>query len=85
VPRTATPGHAVTSASIFHHGAVMGDITNFYSTLPAINIDTALWLEAGPWQRIGRLAWIIAAGAAAYFATLFLLGFRFADFARREG
>jgi len=53
--------------------------------LYALSGAPALWLEAGPWQRIGRLAWIIAAGAAAYFATLFLLGFRFADFARREG
>jgi putative peptidoglycan lipid II flippase len=53
--------------------------------LYALSGSPALWLEAGPWQRIGRLAWIIAAGAAAYFATLFLLGFRFADFARREG
>ena len=26
------------------------DITNFYSTLPAINIDTALWLEADRMQ-----------------------------------
>jgi putative peptidoglycan lipid II flippase len=42
------------------------------------------WLSAGPWQRISRLAGIIAAGMAVYFATLFLLGFRFADFARRE-
>ncbi len=42
------------------------------------------WLAAGLWQRIGRLAGIIAAGIAAYFATLYLLGFRLADFARRE-
>jgi len=43
-----------------------------------------LWLGAGPWQRIGRLAGIIVAGIAVYFATLFLLGFRLADFDRRE-
>jgi putative peptidoglycan lipid II flippase len=43
-----------------------------------------VWLKAGPWQRIGRLAGIIAAGIVAYFATLFLLGFRPADFDRRE-
>ena len=42
------------------------------------------WLDAGLWQRVGRLAGIIAAGAVAYFATLFLLGFRLADFDRRE-
>ena len=28
--------------------------------------------------------WIIAAGAAAYFGALLLLGFRLADFNRRE-
>jgi putative peptidoglycan lipid II flippase len=43
------------------------------------------WLTAGPWQRTGRLAGIIAAGMAVYFAALYLLGFRLADFARREG
>ena len=42
------------------------------------------WLAAGLWQRVGRLAAIIAAGVVAYFATLFLLGFRPADFDRRE-
>jgi putative peptidoglycan lipid II flippase len=42
------------------------------------------WLAAGLWQRIGRLAGIIVAGIAAYFATLYLLGFRLADFDRRE-
>jgi len=43
-----------------------------------------LWLGAGPWLRIGRLGGIIAAGMTAYFATLYLLGFRLGDFARRE-
>jgi putative peptidoglycan lipid II flippase len=42
------------------------------------------WFAAGPWQRIGRLAGIVAAGIAIYFATLYLLGFRLADFDRRE-
>jgi putative peptidoglycan lipid II flippase len=43
-----------------------------------------MWLSAGPWARIGRLAGIIVAGIGAYFATLYLLGFRLGDFARRE-
>jgi putative peptidoglycan lipid II flippase len=43
-----------------------------------------LWLAARLWERVGRLAWVIAAGVAGYFATLFLLGFRLADFNRRE-
>jgi putative peptidoglycan lipid II flippase len=43
-----------------------------------------LWLSAGPWERVGRLAGVMAAGAGGYFAALFLLGFRLADFNRRE-
>ena len=31
-----------------------------------------------------RLAWVCAAGAAAYFGALWLLGFRLADFNRRD-
>src|SRR5207248_10464586 len=33
------------------------------------------WLQTGLWGRIGRLAVIVIAGAVAYFATLFTLGF----------
>jgi putative peptidoglycan lipid II flippase len=43
-----------------------------------------LWLHAGLWTRVSRLGLLVVAGAAAYFATLFLLGFRIADFNRRE-
>ena len=42
------------------------------------------WLDAGLWTRVGRLALLVAAGAGAYFGTLFLLGFRLRDFDRRE-
>ncbi|HTP99143.1 MAG TPA: murein biosynthesis integral membrane protein MurJ [Casimicrobiaceae bacterium] len=42
-----------------------------------------VWLSAGLWQKAGRLLGVIAAGAAAYFGALFLLGFRLADFNRR--
>ncbi|MFO1398984.1 MAG: murein biosynthesis integral membrane protein MurJ [Burkholderiales bacterium] len=42
------------------------------------------WLAASLWTRIGRLAVVIAGGAAAYFGALFLLGFRLRDFNRRE-
>ena len=42
------------------------------------------WLAAGLWTKLGRLFAIIAAGASAYFASLFLVGFRLADFNRRE-
>jgi len=34
--------------------------------------------------RVGRLSGIIAAAIAAYFATLYVLGFRPGDFAQRE-
>jgi len=42
------------------------------------------WLDAGLWAKVGRLAGIVAAGAFVYFGALFLLGFRLADFGRRE-
>ncbi len=45
---------------------------------------SALWLEATLWTRVARLAWICAAGAGVYFGALWLLGFRLADFNRRE-
>jgi len=42
------------------------------------------WTSAGLWQKAGRLALVIGAGAVAYFGALWVLGFRFADFNRRE-
>lgn len=55
-------------------------------------LGVALWFGMGserdwlshhtPW-RVAKLAWVIAAGGAAYFATLFALGFRVGDFRRR--
>jgi putative peptidoglycan lipid II flippase len=41
------------------------------------------WLDHGLWPRVGRLAAVVAAGAAAYFAVLALLGFRPRDFSLR--
>ena len=46
--------------------------------------DDAFWLHAGLWGKVGRLAWVIAAGTVSYFAVLWLLGFRLADFSRHE-
>ena len=46
--------------------------------------DDAFWLHAGLWGKIGRLAWVIGAGTVSYFASLWLLGFRVADFNRHE-
>lgn len=41
------------------------------------------WSEGLMWQRLLRLAGLVAAGVLAYFASLFLLGFRVRDFNRR--
>ena len=42
------------------------------------------WLAAGLAERIVRLALVMAAGGAAYFGALWLLGFRLRDFNRRD-
>jgi putative peptidoglycan lipid II flippase len=44
----------------------------------------SLWLEARLWEKVLRLAWVCTAGAGAYFAALWLLGFRLADFNRGD-
>jgi putative peptidoglycan lipid II flippase len=44
----------------------------------------AVWLHAGAVHKVGRLALVIASAAIAYFGMLFALGFRLADFNRRE-
>jgi len=41
------------------------------------------WLVRTGWTRIIHLSWLIAAGIAVYFATLWVLGFRLRDFSRR--
>ena len=46
--------------------------------------DATDWLVAGAPERIGRLAMLVVAGAGSYFATLWMLGFRLRDFARRS-
>ncbi len=42
-----------------------------------------VWLAAGASARVMHLAWVITLGAATYFATLWLLGFRLRDFIKR--
>ncbi|MDP1538189.1 MAG: murein biosynthesis integral membrane protein MurJ [Burkholderiales bacterium] len=42
------------------------------------------WLVSGALERIGRLALLVLAGGGTYFTTLWALGFRLRDFARRE-
>lgn len=43
----------------------------------------AYWLAASTWSRCGRLALLIAAGGAVYFASLRLMGIRLRDFSGR--
>jgi putative peptidoglycan lipid II flippase len=42
------------------------------------------WLAFGLWERVARLSGVMLAGGAAYFAALFLLGFRLRDFRRLD-
>jgi putative peptidoglycan lipid II flippase len=42
-----------------------------------------LWLEASTLARVTRLTGVVSAGAATYFATLFVLGIRPRDFHKR--
>ena len=42
------------------------------------------WINAGLGARVVRLAWVCAAGAVVYFGVLRLVGFRLADFNRRD-
>jgi putative peptidoglycan lipid II flippase len=44
----------------------------------------ASWFEIAAAARAGKLALVIAAGAATYFASLWLMGFRLRDFSRHE-
>jgi len=44
----------------------------------------SFWLAATLWQKVGRLAGVIAAAMVVYFGALWMLGFRIADFNRRE-
>ena len=46
--------------------------------------DDAAWLAAAAWWRVGRLAMLVALGGATYFGSLWLLGFRLRDFAKRS-
>ena len=46
--------------------------------------EDAAWLHAGAWWRIGRLSMLVALGVAIYFGSLWLLGFRPRQFAKRS-
>lgn len=56
---------------------VMGSVL-WFTAGPA-----TLWLESHFTTRLLRLSWLVPLGASAYFATLWLLGFRLRDFRRQ--
>jgi putative peptidoglycan lipid II flippase len=46
--------------------------------------DALMWIGLNAHGRVWRLTWVVLLGAASYFAVLWLLGFRLADFKRYE-
>jgi putative peptidoglycan lipid II flippase len=46
--------------------------------------ENAAWLTAAVWWRIGSLSMLLLLGVATYFGSLWLLGFRLRDFAKRS-
>jgi putative peptidoglycan lipid II flippase len=71
------PGWAMFMAKIVLASAVMGTL------LWTASGSDASWLADSPFWRVLRLAGVVAIGAAAYFLTLWLLGFRLRDFSKR--
>ncbi|MDY0055777.1 MAG: murein biosynthesis integral membrane protein MurJ [Methyloversatilis sp.] len=57
--------------------AAMGVVLHFGARVPGD------WLQMATLSRILHLCWLVPAGAGAYFAVLFALGFRLRDFSRR--
>lgn len=54
------------------------------AVLVALAGPASAWLDASLWSKVSRLAMIVGAAFVAYFGTLWLLGFRLADFNRRD-
>jgi putative peptidoglycan lipid II flippase len=54
------------------------------AVLLAVAGPNSFWLAASLWAKVGRLTLVVAAGGFAYFATLYVVGFRLRDFNRRE-
>ncbi|HET9046830.1 MAG TPA: murein biosynthesis integral membrane protein MurJ [Casimicrobiaceae bacterium] len=75
---TPREGWAKFLAKVLVALAILGAVLAWLAGIPAF------WLAGTLWQKVGRLGGVIAAGALAYFAALYLLGFRLADFNRRE-
>lgn len=72
------PGWLIFFLKILAALTIMGVILWF-----ATGSDTS-WLADSTMTRVGRLSWIITAGASSYFAALWLLGFRIKDFTKQQ-
>ena len=72
------PGWLIFFLKILAALTIMGVILWF-----ATGSDTS-WLVDSTMTRVGRLSWIITAGASSYFAALWLLGFRIKDFTKQQ-
>ena len=75
---TPQPGWGAFSAKLAV--ALLALATGIYFTAGSDN----LWLHASSLERVIRLSALISGGIAVYFAVLFALGFRLADFRRRS-
>ncbi|MEO5766649.1 MAG: murein biosynthesis integral membrane protein MurJ [Casimicrobiaceae bacterium] len=75
---TPLEGWAKFLAKVLCAVAILGAVIAWLAGAPGF------WLAATLWQKVGRLAGVIAAGGVVYFAALYLLGFRLRDFNRRE-
>ncbi|HVQ61395.1 MAG TPA: murein biosynthesis integral membrane protein MurJ [Burkholderiales bacterium] len=71
------PGWGVFSLKVAAALATMA-VALWLATAPA-----AWWLAASGWTRVTAVMGLVALGSGAYFATLWLLGFRLGDFSRR--
>lgn len=71
------PGWAIFFVKLLLALAVMGVALWF-----AAGSDVS-WLTSSALERAIRLMWVVLLGAASYFATLWILGFRLKDFAKR--
>jgi len=74
---TPAPGWRTFWIKMLSALSVMGTVLYFGARLPGD------WLQMGTLVRILHLCWLVPAGAGAYFAVLFALGFRLRDFSRR--
>jgi len=54
------------------------------AVLALVSGPASFWIDANLWTRVSRLGLVVVLAGGAYFGTLWLLGFRLADFSIRE-